>query len=62
MRGRNGERGSGISALAARHDDDDDDGKMNGGIMSPSLVTTLNTIIWTGFLVFINMTMNLSLN
>ena len=26
MIGRNGERGSGISALAARHDDDDDDG------------------------------------
>ena len=25
MIGRNGERGSGISALAARHDDDDDD-------------------------------------
>ncbi len=24
MFGRNGERGSGISALAARHDDDDD--------------------------------------
>ena len=24
MIGRNGERGSGISALAARHDDDDD--------------------------------------
>ena len=25
MIGRNGERGSGISMLAARHDDDDDD-------------------------------------
>ena len=25
MIGRNGERGSGISALAPRHDDDDDD-------------------------------------
>ena len=25
MIGRNGERGSGISVLAARHDDDDDD-------------------------------------
>ena len=25
MIGRNGERGSGISALVARHDDDDDD-------------------------------------
>ena len=25
MIGRNGERGSGISALAARHDDDDDE-------------------------------------
>ena len=25
MIGRNGERGSGISALAVRHDDDDDD-------------------------------------
>ncbi len=25
MIGRNGEKGSGISALAARHDDDDDD-------------------------------------
>ncbi len=25
MIGRNGERGSGMSALAARHDDDDDD-------------------------------------
>ena len=25
MIGRSGERGSGISALAARHDDDDDD-------------------------------------
>ena len=25
MKGRNGERRSGISALAARHDDDDDD-------------------------------------
>ena len=25
MRGRNGERRSGISVLAARHDDDDDD-------------------------------------
>ncbi len=25
MIGRNGKRGSGISALAARHDDDDDD-------------------------------------
>ena len=29
MIGRNGERGSGISALAARHDDDDDDDKFN---------------------------------
>ena len=25
MRGRGGERGSGISMLVARHDDDDDD-------------------------------------
>ena len=25
MNGRSGERGSGISVLAARHDDDDDD-------------------------------------
>ena len=29
MIGRNGERGSGISALAARHDDDDDDDRFN---------------------------------
>ncbi len=29
MIGRNGERGSGISALAARHDDDDDDDDQN---------------------------------
>ena len=27
--GRSGERGSGISVLAARHDDDDDDDDMN---------------------------------
>ena len=30
MIGRNGERGSGISALAARHDDDDDEGSIYG--------------------------------
>ena len=30
MIGRNGERGSGISALAARHDDDDDDDDYSG--------------------------------
>ena len=29
MRGRSGERGSGISVLAARHDDDDDLKKSN---------------------------------
>ena len=29
MIGRSGERGSGISVLAARHDDDDDDVKEN---------------------------------
>ena len=28
MIGRSGERGSGISVLAARHDDDDDDDEM----------------------------------
>ena len=31
-------------------------GKMNPGITSPSLVTTPNTLIGTGCLVFINMT------
>ena len=30
MIGRSGERGSGISMLAARHDDDDDDDKQGG--------------------------------
>ena len=29
MIGRSGERGSGISALVARHDDDDDDENYN---------------------------------
>ena len=33
MIGRNGERGSGISALAARHDDDDDDDSANKWLM-----------------------------
>ena len=32
MIGRRGERGSGISVLAARHDDDDDDVFTNLGI------------------------------
>ena len=36
--------------------------KMNGGIILPSLVTTTNTMMWTGCLVFINMNMNLSLD
>ena len=32
MIGRNGERGSRISALAARHDDDDDDDDLTNKI------------------------------
>ena len=35
MIGRSGERGSGISVLAARHDDDDDDVLTNAKIWSP---------------------------
>ena len=34
-------------------------GKMNESIMSSSFVTTPNTMMWTGCLIFINMNMNL---
>ena len=33
MIGRRGERGSGISVLAARHDDDDDDKSLAVGVI-----------------------------
>ena len=41
MIGRNGERGSRISALAARHDDDDDDESINEDHILSSLNVNL---------------------
>ena len=47
MIGRNGERGSRISALAARHDDDDDDDIVCCSIVKDFPVNiTLHTIHW----------------
>ena len=41
MIGRRGERGSGISVLAARHDDDDDDIPINLLFFKKCLLTLL---------------------
>ena len=45
MIGKSGERGSGISALAARHDDDDDDDDRKNKFTNP----IFNTYVKTGF-------------
>ena len=49
MIGRNGERGSGISALAARHDDDDDDEFSVFNALGPISNPTPPTVAFTEF-------------
>ena len=45
MIGRNSERGSGISALAVRHDDDDDDDEMSSKFIYSPILDTENIIL-----------------
>ena len=50
MIGRSGERGSGISVLAARHDDDDDD-KFQKGTNVIKFFSKYILVFWGGVLV-----------
>ncbi len=50
MIGRSGERGSGISVLAARHDDDDDDSILFSTPKQKKMVGWL--LSWLGFMAY----------
>ena len=52
--GRNGERGSGISALAARHDDDDDDDFTNPMFLSTYCLSIVYTFFLRIYLYFLS--------